>query len=42
MTEFLLRRFVRGYPDVSRPESRTACGNMAGAVGIVCNLLLCG
>lgn len=42
MTEFLLRRFVRGYPDVSRPESRAACGNMAGAVGIVCNLLLCG
>ncbi len=42
MTEFLLRHFVRGYPDVSRPETRAACGNMAGAVGIVCNLLLCG
>ena len=42
MTEFLLRHFVRGYPDASRPETRAACGNMAGAVGIVCNLLLCG
>lgn len=42
MTEFLLRHFVRGYPDVSRPGPRAACGNMAGVVGIVCNLLLCG
>lgn len=42
MTEFLLKSFVKGYPDTKNPAVRTGCGNVAGAVGIVCNLLLCG
>lgn len=41
MTEFLLEKFVAGYPDTERREVRTRCGNLAGTVGIVCNLLLC-
>lgn len=41
MTEFLLKRFVKGYPDTSSPAVRTRCGNLAGTVGIVCNVLLC-
>lgn len=41
MTEFLLKHFVKGYPDTSRPAVRTRCGNLAGTVGIVCNVLLC-
>lgn len=42
MTEILLRTFVKGYPNIENPKVRTACGNLAGAVGIVCNLFLCG
>lgn len=41
MTEFLLKHFVKGYPDTSSPDVRTRCGNLAGTVGIVCNVLLC-
>ncbi len=41
MTEFLLKHFVKGYPDTASPAVRTRCGNLAGAVGIVCNVLLC-
>ncbi len=41
MTEFLLKHFVKGYPDTSSPAVRTRCGNLAGTVGIVCNVLLC-
>ncbi len=41
MTEFLLKHFVKGYPDTASPSVRTRCGNLAGAVGIVCNVLLC-
>lgn len=40
MTEFLLSRFVKGYPQVNDPQVRTRCGNLAGLVGICCNLLL--
>ena len=41
MTGLLIRLFVRNKDDVSDPRVRTAYGNLAGAVGIVCNLLLC-
>lgn len=41
MTEFLLKHFVKGYPDTSSSAVRTRCGNLAGTVGIVCNVLLC-
>lgn len=40
MTELLLRLFVKNYRDTNDPKVRTACGRMAGIVGIVCNLLL--
>jgi len=41
LTEFLVRRFVRRYEHTEEPAVRTAYGNLAGAVGIVCNALLC-
>lgn len=41
MTEFLVRRFVRRYEHTEDPAVRTAYGNLAGAVGIACNALLC-
>lgn len=41
MTEFLIRHFVRPAGDASDPAVRAAYGNLAGAVGIVCNVLLC-
>ena len=41
MTGLLIRLFVRNKDDVSDPRVRTAYGNLAGAVGIVCNLFLC-
>ena len=40
MTEFLLSHFVKGYPEVNDPQVRARCGNLAGLVGICCNLLL--
>ncbi len=40
MTQFLIRLFVRNSQDVRSPAVRTAYGNLASAVGIVCNLLL--
>lgn len=42
MTEFLVRRLVRDYPNTKDPEVRTRYGRMAGLVGVVCNLLLGG
>ena len=42
MTELLLKRFVPGYPaGLDTPAGRTRAGNLAGAVGILCNALLC-
>lgn len=42
MTEFLLKHFIKGYPDsVDSPEVRTKCGVLAGLTGIICNVLLC-
>ncbi len=40
MTAWLLRRFVKNYENVKDAKVRTACGGLAGRVGIVCNLLL--
>lgn len=38
MTSLLLKLFIKEKPD--HPDYRTKCGNLAGAVGIACNLLL--
>ena len=40
MTKFFLRLAQRRYEDPNAPEARSACGKMAGLVGIGCNLLL--
>lgn len=42
MTDLLLRLFVKQHEQVEDPEVRGRYGVMAGMVGIVCNLLLCG
>lgn len=41
MTGLLLRLFVKDYRNSKDPVVRAAVGKMAGAVGILCNLLLC-
>ncbi len=41
MTEFLLRRLIRGNIDKDDLAARAACGKLAGVVGLVCNFLLC-
>lgn len=40
MTHWLVRRFVADYQNVNDPHVRTAYGQFASVVGIVCNLLL--
>ena len=40
MTSLLLRLFVKSHDDTENPVVRSAYGKLAGAVGIVCNLLL--
>ena len=40
LTQFLLRRFVRGYENVQDPEVRERYGTLSGAVGILLNLCL--
>ena len=40
MTDFLVKRFIKNSTDVNDPAVRTAYGNLAGAVGIFCNVLL--
>lgn len=40
MTQFLLRTFVKGYPNTKDRAVRAACGNLACVVGILCNVLL--
>lgn len=40
MTELLLRLFIKNHRNIQDPGVRTAIGKLAGAVGIVCNLLL--
>ena len=41
MTKLLLRLFVKGHKTPERPEVRCRVGMLSGAVGIVCNALLC-
>ena len=40
MQEFLLRHFVKEYPDLTTTHARSAVGALAGYVGIGCNLFL--
>jgi len=40
MTNFLINIFVKGNKDIKSPAVRTAYGNFACLVGIVCNILL--
>lgn len=40
MTQWLVRFFVKDYEDIKNPKVHTAYGQLAGWVGIVCNLLL--
>jgi len=40
LTQFLLRRFVRGYEDVRDPEVRERYGALSGMVGIILNLCI--
>ncbi len=40
MTKLLLRLFVKDYRHIDAPEVRAAYGMLAGATGIVCNILL--
>lgn len=41
MTQFLIQNFIKDAQDVKNPTVRTAYGNLASVVGMVCNLLLC-
>ena len=41
MRDFLIRRFVPNYQEVSDPTVRMSYGNLSGKVGIVVNTLLC-
>lgn len=41
MTSLLLRLFVKDYRSSKDPQVRTAVGKVAGAVGILCNVILC-
>lgn len=41
MTDLLIRLFVRGYRDAGDAAVRMRYGQFAGAVGTVCNVLLC-
>ena len=40
MTEFLVRRLVRGAQNTEDPAVREAYGRLAGIVGVICNVLL--
>ena len=41
MTDFLIKHFIRNSENTQDVAVRTAFGNLAGAVGIVCNVFLC-
>jgi len=41
MTEWLVQKFVRNAANTADPAVRMSYGKFAGAVGIVCNVLLC-
>lgn len=40
MTEFLIRSFIKNPEDTRSTAARTAYGNLASVVGVVCNVLL--
>lgn len=40
MYQLLLKLFVKNYENTEDTSVRTACGNLAGFVGILCNLVL--
>ena len=40
MTEFLVRRLIRGAQNTEDPSVREAYGRLAGIVGVICNVLL--
>ena len=42
LSDALCRRFIKDSANVDDPKVRLAYGRLAGIVGIVCNLLLCG
>ena len=42
LSDALCRRFIQDSANVDDPKVRLAYGRLAGIVGIVCNLLLCG
>lgn len=41
MTQLLIRLFIRRPDNAQDPHTRAAYGNLAGIVGMVCNILLC-
>lgn len=41
LTNFLIKRFVKDFDNTKSASVRTAYGNLAGVVGIVCNAFLC-
>lgn len=41
MTDFLIRKFIKNYENIQDMEVRGAYGKFSGAVGIVCNGVLC-
>ena len=41
MTEWLVRHFVRMSEQTDDPAVRMRCGQFAGIVGIICNVMLC-
>ena len=41
MTQLLIHLFIRHPENAKDPATRTAYGNLAGCVGMACNLLLC-
>lgn len=42
MRKLLIKTFIKNYEDVSDPQVRSGYGKLAGVVGILSNLLLCG
>lgn len=42
MTDFLVKRFVKGYEQIDDVQVRTSYGTLASVVGVVCNVLLFG
>lgn len=42
MGNYLFKKFIKDYEDVKNPKVRDSYGKLAGIVGIVSNMLLCG